>query len=138
MSQHCREYRVRLTGFWCTYCGEPATTEDHFPPKSHSSGGFLIPACKECNCVLSTWWATDFESRCMLVKKRIARRCKTLIESPTWKQSELQELGDTLWSAVENWNQKQDRAKRRLAWNVEAYIASIDRNNVFALQDVDR
>ena len=37
----------------CVYCGEPATTEDHVPPKnlfpSNTTGLIKVPACLSCN-----------------------------------------------------------------------------------------
>jgi len=37
----------------CVYCGEPATTEDHVPPKnlfpSNTTGILKVPACLSCN-----------------------------------------------------------------------------------------
>ncbi len=38
---------------FCVYCGEPATTEDHVPPKnlfpSNTTGLIKVPACLSCN-----------------------------------------------------------------------------------------
>lgn len=34
----------------CTYCGEPATTRDHVPPRAFKPfNTFTVPCCRRCN-----------------------------------------------------------------------------------------
>jgi len=44
-----RMFRIRISGYFCVYCGEIATQDEHFPPMSYSLRGYILPACAECN-----------------------------------------------------------------------------------------
>lgn len=128
-----RQFRYRLRGEWCTYCGNIATLEDHFPPLSLMLEGWLLPACAECNAFAGTVWARDFEARCRHVNFCIRRKYKKLLETPAWSRDELDELEHTLRSAVIQWEGQRKIAQERIAWNVGAYLACIDHNNAFVL-----
>ncbi len=41
--------RTRIDGRHCVYCGEQPTTDEHFPPVCNGVGGYILPACSECN-----------------------------------------------------------------------------------------
>jgi hypothetical protein len=98
-------FRDRLKGERCCYCGERATCEDHFPPRSATYVGVILPACHECNALAGTEYPFEFKKRAELVKEKLGQRYQC--ESPEYD-------------------------RERLAWNAIAYIASIDHNSVFA------
>ena len=51
---------------------------------------------------------------------------------PPWGTDELQEMGRTLKGEIRSWQKKRRIIQSRLAWNAESYLASIDKDNVFA------
>ena len=55
--------RTRIPGDVCVYCGDAAQTMEHFPPKSVTSRGFLLPSCRECNVLAACEWSFDFEKK---------------------------------------------------------------------------
>lgn len=127
------EFRTRLLGYQCVYCGMTADTGDHFPPKSLIATGWILPACRECNCFAGTVWSRDFRARCNHVKLRIREKYQKVLETPEWSDHEIKQLGRNLKSKVKPWRELRSLVQERLAWNVEAYLACIDRNNAFAL-----
>lgn len=108
------DVRRHLHGQWCVYCGEPATAQDHFPPRSYSHGGWIIPACLECNGMAGIEWSQAFIQRCRHVRQRLLVR-----------YTHGKELG--------KWPNRNRRLNARLAWNVATYLQSIDPNSDFVL-----
>lgn len=53
MPEMTAEYLDRLRRAYvkpCVYCGDPASTRDHVPPRSMSKLGKTVRACWQCNC----------------------------------------------------------------------------------------
>ena len=126
------ELRKRITGWYCTYCGQMANTEEHFPPRSLTSVGLIISACKECNQFASTLWAFDFEERCNYVKMKIKDKYKKCLQTPDWSDNEIKELKYNLRCGVRKWQFLKKITQERIAWNAIGYLISIDHNNYFA------
>lgn len=126
------ERRVRLSGEWCVYCGQVAETVEHFPPKSFSNDGLLLPACRECNNLAGTDWPTDFGKRKEMVNEKLRRRNARALNTPVWTKEDLQEMKRGMRKEIEIWQTRRRIAERRIAWSAEGYLASIDRNNDFA------
>lgn len=124
--------RVRLSGEWCVYCGMVAETVEHFPPRSFSNDGLLLPACKECNSLAGTDWPTDFGKRKGMVNDKLRRRNAKALSMPVWTKEDLEEMKRGMRKEIEIWQTRRRIAERRIAWNAEGYLASIDRNNDFA------
>jgi hypothetical protein len=54
MSKQNKSYTLGRNGTLCAYCGKPATSRDHIPPKSlflspRPENLITVPACAECN-----------------------------------------------------------------------------------------
>lgn len=124
--------RVRLSGRQCVYCGETATTLEHFPPASWGPLGVLLPACQECNNFAGAGFATKFEDRARHVKARLRNKYRKQLATPEWSEDELDDIAQSLRGSVRAWDETKRRSQERLAWNAEAYLASIDHNNDFA------
>ena len=124
--------RIKVDGPWCTYCGMPADTEDHFPPLSVSNSGFLLPACRRCNLFASNLYAFDFNARVRRVQESIERRFGSLLTMPDWDGDEISELGENLRRYVESWRERKRLAHGQIVWDAMAYLRSIAPANVFA------
>ena len=106
--------RKRVDGRYCVYCGERATTDEHFPPVAHGLGGFIFPACSECNTFAGTAYARDFQRRAALVKRKIGERYREVTLDMILARGEDQWL-DTL--------RDEAARRRRLDWSAEVYHA---------------
>ena len=124
--------RVRLDGAYCIYCGELAGTWEHFPPKSYSLRGLVMPACQECNAFAGTDYPLDFSKRAELVKDKLRKKYRKNLKSIPWDDEEVSEIGRGLRRSIEIWRKQRKIAEQRIAWNAESYLASIDHTNAFA------
>jgi hypothetical protein len=124
-------FRKRLYGDWCIYCGDWATTEDHFPPHCVTNLGMLFPACLECNLIAGSNYASDFDERCNYVKDGLRRKYARVLGTPDWHKDEIGELGRTLKTSVLRHGALKASLKPRLAWNYKTYLACIDPDNLF-------
>ena len=129
--------RRSILGYQCTYCGDTATTKDHFPPASYCLSGWLLPACSECNCFAGTAWPIEFEYRANHVKRRLREKYHRVLRTPDWSSEELAELGPNLRNEAIRWVLKKRHVQERLAWSAVIYLDSIDHHNVFAAWRVE-
>jgi len=68
------DFRIRLKGSWCVYCGAPQTEYDHFPPRSLCLDGFLIPCCTECNSLAGVQCPFDLKERIIFVQSKLRQK----------------------------------------------------------------
>jgi len=117
----------------CYYCGLPATTVDHVIPRTllwrrdfFREEGFdfpvdvnvkIVPSCHNCNSVLGSRVFRTLKDRRAAVKDHLCQKYYHLLfDTPDWTDSELEELGRTLKSAVLARQRLKDIVRRRLAW----------------------
>lgn len=118
----------------CYYCGEPADTVDHARPQSldralrtmdvadralvigRQPRRDLVPACRDCNCVLGKLWFATLEERRNYVKRRLRERNARLLSAPVWEQDEIEELGPTLKTTIVSQQRRKAAVERRLRW----------------------
>ena len=129
------EFRVRIDGKFCVYCGELAGALEHFPPASYSLHGYLLPACHECNCMAGTSYPLDFQKRAELVNSKIRFKYRKELRVPEWSNSEMRPLRYNLKKGIEQWQKMQRIARERVAWSALAYLSNIDMNTDFAALD---
>jgi hypothetical protein len=125
------EFRIRLEGENCVYCGEYASQQDHFPPKASTVFGFILPSCRECNNLAATSYPFDFIARAAHVKTRLRDRYARWLECPDWADEEIETLGRGLIQGVMAWRAQKKIIRERLAWNAERYLNRIDQANDF-------
>ena len=128
-------FRVRIRGSWCLYCGEVATTVDHFPPLAYAGAngrGVLLPACRECNSYLGARWPVSLEGRIIGAKSGLRKKYKKFIDHIPWSDEELQGMSTKLQKEYAGWRQKRNETLARLAWNAQTYLALIVQFNDFA------
>lgn len=113
------------------YCGEIGSTQEHFPPRVSSDGGYIFPACSECNLFAGTNHPFNFEERCSHVRERIRSRYWKVLNAPVWTEEEISELGYNLAVGIKAWMKLRQTVERRLAWDVTAYLASRGAEVVF-------
>lgn len=129
--------RVKLDGEMCVYCGMRPDHWDHFPPATVSRSGFLIPACRECNCIAGTSHPFDFTARCELVKDKLRKRNRKWLRFPLWSQDDKEEMSDGFQREIDGWQAERRIAHARIAWNAEEYLLLIARHKGFAANDAD-
>lgn len=124
--------RKTIVGDFCCYCGELATTREHFPPLVAVHWGLILPACKECNAFAGTEWCFDFEMRISHIKQKIKYKYRRCLQTPDWEQDAISELGYGLKDGVITWGELKKIIEKRIAWNVTDYLSLIDHNKYFA------
>jgi hypothetical protein len=125
--------RVRLDSVKCIYCGDISTTEEHYPPASYSYKGYILSACKECNCLASDKFPDNFTFRFDFVKYRLLKRYKHLYKLYEYSNDELEELNGNLREVCSLWLSAKKLIQKRLAWSVQDYFDLIDQDNPFVL-----
>lgn len=72
----------------CTYCGETATESDHVTPHNGQAESG-IPCCRECNSLLSNFFAYRVSHKAELVGIRLEQRYRKVLDQPGWGDEEL-------------------------------------------------
>lgn len=153
LQRHVRAINKTLTDrLSCFYCGESATCEDHVIPHSlvckqgTARRGWSIdtlPACKECNSILSALVFNTLDERKERLRNRLKQRYAKELAHVLWTQHELDELGSALRGYSLRMNAQHERVKQRLAvLDSELYvegplIASPTLEDTLTLRDRD-
>jgi hypothetical protein len=127
---HDDRSRWRVGGTQCFYCGERAETDEHWPPKSLTCFGFLLPACKECNNFAGTEYPTNLEARINYVKAKLRHRYKRALDMPEWFPDEIEQEEYNLRVAIERGVELKTETERRLGWSPILYLLQIDESRV--------
>jgi NMD protein affecting ribosome stability and mRNA decay len=96
----------------CMYCGVPAGTVDHIPPKSIRdfllSQGLYdrypnveVDACHECNCLLGARPLWTIVVRKRFIKQALRRRYKRILSMPDWTDAELGRMSPTMQATIQ-------------------------------------
>src|SRR5690606_15203814 len=111
----CVEEYWEQHGCQCYYCDDTADTEDHIYPQSIGLGvGERLPACSECNILLSNSYPNSHIGRMKVLHARLSEKYASHLACPRWTQEELSEL--TGWTRFdrERDEARRERAKYRL------------------------
>lgn len=112
----------------CYYCGLPADVIDHVIPKivlkSHDAVGhdirknrtLTVPACRECNSLLSASVQKTLQERKRELKIRLKRKYKKLLIMPEWNEEELSELSPRLRQYIEASQKHKQLVKLRILY----------------------
>jgi hypothetical protein len=125
------EFRNRLHGVMCVYCGDIATQDEHFPPASCTRFGYILPCCGECNRIAGTQHPYNFTDRYEYVNRKLRKKYKRQLKVEDWEDKELAEVSYRLRIYILKWQKIKEWLRKRVAWNVIAYLSSIDRNKSF-------
>lgn len=107
--------------FVCHYCGLPADTLDHIPPRSCYRQGdacFQVPACNECNVLAGNTYHAEFRERCHYVKTALAKRYAHVVALPDWSADELQDMGAALKASIRKGLRLKRAAVARIAFSI--------------------
>ena len=96
----------------CTYCGVMAQSRDHIIPHSYLTGAsrdhaplmdraLVVPACSECNGLLSNYWLPEIGLRAAYISRRLARRYKDLLAFPDWTATEVAEVATRMEKSIQ-------------------------------------
>lgn len=104
---------------YCTYCQyDKATDRDHVVPKSYSGTTSFrdntVPACKECNGLLSNHPVHTVEDRTAFLYEAYYKKYKKALSAPLWTKDEIKELGGTLKAHVVKEQRKKLMAHSKL------------------------
>jgi len=116
---------MSVTGYDCTYCGMNAVALDHVVPWSydHSERRELktvnrsecVPACKECNCLLSNFFFITVADRAAFIARRLAERHAKVLGAPDWSEAEYKQLSGNLLKQVKAMQAKKKVIMARIA-----------------------
>lgn len=116
-----------VDGLDCIYCGMPASHRDHVTPHSYDSinpkdrtwgEDEVVPACKECNCLLSNYFLTSIAERADYIARVLETRYRKILASPDWTPEEYKSLGRGLRSFVKKNQHKKKVVKVRIEYAV--------------------
>lgn len=123
----------------CAYCGDPATDEDHIPPRSavhalQATGIRLlmhtVPSCSECNsAILNRRALWTFAERVSYVADALPVRLASALSCQDWDDDELEELGYSLRQRVEAavYRKRWAQARCLYAEQTAAWANALDR-----------
>jgi hypothetical protein len=126
--------RIRIEGRHCVYCGERPNTDEHFPPVSHGLGGYILPACHECNGLAGTLHPTDFKRRAEHVTQRLRKRYAHIL--PVTLDAILAE-DESKWFDMLKMEQVRRRIVRRLEWDAQLYVRSIAERHLAGINQTE-
>lgn len=111
----------------CTYCGERATCRDHVLPFSYGcstkrirsssySRKTCVPACEECNSLLSNFMYTSIAERALFLAGRLWYRHKDVLTSPQWSKEEYDGLSGNMLKHIKSLQTKKNLVKVRIEY----------------------
>ena len=118
MKTHGHKYKRHFLseGYYCFYCGDPASTLDHVPPlnemdhlpyekrKRDKIPASLLPCCLECNQALGSRRLVYVEERLLFLESYYDAKLKK--KSAQWTDDEINELGYSLKEYVKHEQEK--------------------------------
>lgn len=110
----------------CIYCGMPADTVDHVPPR-HMRAQLQelqllavyereVPACRECNCTLGSRPLLTITERRDYMKDFIRRRYKSVLRMKDFTEEELLQFGESLRGMLRRNLSMKYIVQQRLRW----------------------
>lgn len=125
----------------CIYCGMPADSIDHIPPRHMRDQLFgvglvamherEVASCRECNSGLGARPLITIGERRAYIKEYLRRRYAEYLRIPTWSDDELKSFGEGLQKMIERNMLIRDEVRQRLAW--KGYRYESQRNAVRTL-----
>ena len=115
----------RIDADHCVYCGERPRDLDHFVPISRAAElteagieftKLVVPACNECNLLASDKIFQTLKDKRQFIQAKLAKRYKSLLDSPEWTDRELDQLGFYLKERIVNDLVRKRVIQRRIAW----------------------
>jgi hypothetical protein len=120
--------------FDCTYCGLMAEARDHVIPVSYEYASRkcatwdsteVVPACSECNGLLSSRWMPTIRERAEFIAGRLKARYKKLLSIPDWSEAELKTMGRFLRKGITANLKKRDLVSARIEYAESTALMNI-------------
>lgn len=125
-SDKCRFEAWKVTAAPCFYCGCPAASIDHVPPRSVrptliefqvTRWPFVeVEACHECNCYLGAQPPWTLPERKAKVKEHLKRKYGKYLRMPNWTEHEISEMGRGIFDLINESQILKELIKKRLGW----------------------
>jgi hypothetical protein len=128
-SSSCRAiaWRSGLIVQPCFYCGVPADTIDHSPPRAARASildaGLQkrypfeeVDCCRECNGLLGYRGLWTLPLRKKFIRRILRWKYRRLLAQPIWTETQLSELGYSLRTFVEHRARQKEILLQRLKW----------------------
>ena len=126
LGQLCVQERQSSYVSPCVYCGMPADSVDHVPPRYmraqlsqlelKAMTVIEVPACRECNCALGARPLLTVGHRRAWIKEWLKKRYRTYLNIPNWTEEELAEFGIGLRGKVRRGMAIRDNVRNRIQW----------------------
>lgn len=110
----------------CAYCGMPADSVDHIPPRHmrvqlselelQAMIVMEVPACRECNSALGAKPLLTVGARREWVKSWLSRHYAKYLRIPEWREEDLAALGQSLQGMVRRNIAIRDTVRDRIRW----------------------
>ncbi len=111
----------------CYYCGLPATTIDHVPPRTLRGRlielkldkryeFFELDSCLECNLLLGPRAIFSRGDRKRFIKLALRKRYRRFLNISTWTDREISELGYTLKTSIISRFLMSEIIRERINW----------------------
>jgi len=114
----------------CFYCGDPPEVKDHAFPLVRGAVlpdnmfSFVVPACRECNYLLSDEVWPTFGCRRKFVQTKLKKRYKRELAVPHWSSRELEELSPALREDIISAMRRKQWLVERVKWRLPREIES--------------
>ena len=113
---------IRAGRYPCVYCGETTDTVDHVPPvllknEVPEKDRFCVPACTECNCTLGCKRLFTVLDRQIYLRLKYREKYARYLSLPDRTNSDIDEFGYTLKTAVETGYAIKESILARLSFN---------------------
>lgn len=117
--------KIDISKYDSTYCGMMAEARDHIIPVAYAYASRktaswgkdkIVPACKECNSLLSDLWIITIQDRASYIAGALSSRYKALLQSPDWAYQEISSLGYVLKTDVVGKQNLRTIARIRIAY----------------------
>lgn len=105
----------------CIYCGRPAGTRDHLLPVTNTGVALrrhvlTVPACGECNSIISDRYAPSITARRAVAKAGIRRKHRRKLDVYEYTDKEIEEFGPGLKPTILRAASEKQRVLDRLSY----------------------
>lgn len=136
-STKCRLRDFRENKLTCYYCGDLATSRDHIFPQKYGDGkGDFVNACTECNVTLQAIAPESHYNRIKILAERLTKKYQLETFIPKWSESELEEMGYSLRTAIQHHMTKRDRARERVI-HIEMVARQVAKATISTIPEID-
>lgn len=122
-------YRSMAQARECQYCGQVATTIDHWVPRSVAyalkdvgtlTNMIRVPACSECNGLARAVLFRTMGAKRRFIQAKLRRRYARLLTMPAWSESDKSEMEYAMREMIEAAEIQKSVIERRLRYRPDS------------------